>query len=155
MRFIIFILNLTFLSFYFLPLNAQVFVEKQSRHRFAQLAFGADVRYLFMDGQSQYLQTDGSVGEFSFGNVLEPRLTLSGLHFWGYAEFYVSFPLRGIQLSTNDEVAFSYSSSVETGGRFYPTQIQHGKLAPYIGLSFNSNFYRQRVRSEEEVGPGL
>ncbi|MEL6653124.1 MAG: hypothetical protein AAFQ87_20160, partial [Bacteroidota bacterium] len=34
-------------------------------------------------------------------------------------------------------------------------QIQHGKLAPYIGLSFNSNFYRQRVRSEEEVGPGL
>ncbi|MEL7532983.1 MAG: hypothetical protein AAFN10_16825, partial [Bacteroidota bacterium] len=89
------------------------------------------------------------------GNSLEPRLTISGLHFWGYGEFYVSIPVAGIDLNKNQQVAKSYSTSVETGARVYPTQIRQGKVAPYVGVSFNNNYFRQRFRDSDEAGPAM
>ncbi len=149
------ILCLMFLGALLSEASAQVFTEKQSRHRFAQLVLGADARYLFQDGTSSYLDQNGDLQSYELGNSLEPRLTISGLHFWGYAEFYVSFPLPGADFKQNDQVASAYSTSVETGARVYPTQIEQGKLAPYLGLSFNTNFFRQRFRESDEVGPAI
>ncbi|MEM6348217.1 MAG: hypothetical protein AAF927_30325 [Bacteroidota bacterium] len=149
------IICLMFVGLLLSKASAQVFTEKQSRHRFAQLVLGADARYLFRDGNSAFLDDNGDLQTYELGNSLEPRLTISGLHFWGYAEFYVSFPISGIDFNKDDQVAKSYSTSVETGARVYPTQIEQGKIAPYLGLSFNNNFFRQRFRNSDEVGPAI
>lgn len=67
----------------------------------------------------------------------------------------MSIPVAGIDLNKNQQVAKSYSTSVETGARVYPTQIRQGKVAPYVGVSFNNNYFRQRFRDSDEAGPAM
>lgn len=99
---------------------------------FAALTLGGDILGL----------TGGKIknitGENSFGFAAIPRFTIGGQHFWGYADFYVTFPLP-INIKTEklqNTKGFKYSEGVETGFKIYPYAMRKGRLSPYVGMSF-------------------
>jgi len=98
---------------------------------FAQLTFGGDVLCLTGGQMTQQGITQ------TFGAGAMPRLTIGGLHFWGHADFYVSFPL-GIQIQPKPGFAekFRNQESVETGMKIYPMAMRPGRISPYVGISF-------------------
>jgi hypothetical protein len=68
-----------------------------------------------------------------------PRLNIGATHFWGHAEFYVSFPLGvSARLAPSPVHHYNYSEGVETGVRIYPFALKKGGLAPFAGISFQS-----------------
>lgn len=70
-------------------------------------------------------------------------------HFWGHAEFYVSFPLKSLNLSTNDQTDLAFTHYTVTGGRYYPWAVQDKKLRPYIGVSWSSLDFKQVTKSAD------
>lgn len=73
------------------------------------------------------------------GNT-SPRLTMGGIHFYGHADFYVTFPLPWISIDRDPELSnqFVHESGIETGMRIYPIALKPKALQPYIGISFRS-----------------
>ncbi len=98
---------------------------------FAQLTLGGDV--LCLSG-GQRIASDGAQ---DFGAGFMPRFTIGGMHFWGHADFYVTFPL-GINVQQKPAFAgkFRQLENVETGLKIYPIALRPGRLSPYVGISF-------------------
>jgi hypothetical protein len=99
---------------------------------FAALTLGGDV--LCLTGGN----IKNSNGNQSIGAVLQPRLTIGGQHFWGHADFYVTFPLP-LALATAKTARvqdLTYRESVETGLKIYPYAMRRGRLTPFAGISF-------------------
>jgi hypothetical protein len=105
---------------------------------FAQLTYGGDLLAL----------TGGQSGDGSFGTTVMPRATIGGLHFWGHADFYVSFPL-GINLRQKPDFAerFKQQESVETGLKIYPWALKSGTVRPFAGISFQPYSFGYARRS--------
>ncbi|KAB1065682.1 hypothetical protein [Salibacter halophilus] len=135
-------------------LTAQVYTEKQTRHRFAQLNFGADLA-TNVGGKSHYLTGGDQLNEFDFPLTHQPRLIIGGTHFWGHADFTISFPLLNSRFSKNDQDVY-YRSGVETAFKFYPWRIENKSFRPYLGIALSTYQYEQdnkkRVWSD---GPNL
>ncbi len=74
-----------------------------------------------------------------------PYLNWGGFHFWGHAEFFVSFPL-GQLLLADRESQFTYNHYVVTGGRYLPWAYETNKLRPYLGMSWSSVAYQQSTQ---------
>ncbi len=107
------------------PADAQVYIEGgNTRHRFAQMTLGADVRTLPASGSS--------VGD----PLHEMRFIIGGTHFWGHADFFVAIPVRRFGDSP-------FRTRVETGARYYPWRIESGKVRPWVGGSLMSVAYEQ------------
>lgn len=108
--------------------------------KFAWTTFGGDVLVL-PGGQAQYAE-GGQLKSTRFGQAAQPRLTIGGIHFWGHADFYVTFPLP---LSIRQKPAalreFLYREGIESGLRLYPWAIRPQKLRPYVGISFKTLNY--------------
>ncbi|MEM1323021.1 MAG: hypothetical protein AAGG75_22335 [Bacteroidota bacterium] len=122
--------------------NAQVYVEKQTRHRFAQLNLGLGHQFS-IGGQTRYLNTDGGLTPLDFNSFHSPRLLIGGTHFWGHADFYIAIPLVNPDFtSANQEV--TALTGVETVFKYYPWRIQHQRIAPYLGLSLAPFYYEQK-----------
>jgi hypothetical protein len=98
---------------------------------FAQLTFGGDALCI-TGGQSRLHDNNRN-----FGATVMPRVTIGGLHFWGHADFYVTFPM-GIRFSQKPDFAsrFRNMEDVETGMKIYPMALRPGRLSPYLGISF-------------------
>ena len=132
--------------------GAQPYTEgRHTRHRFAQLLLGADMLFV-PGGGTGYAWDQGQWTEFSFPALARPRLIIGGTHFWGHADFYVSFPLGNLLSATTplgDQVYIS--PGVETGARLYPWAIRRGALRPFVGAAFASANFRLR----HEAGRGL
>jgi hypothetical protein len=98
---------------------------------FAQLTYGLDA--LILPGGS--VKQNGST--MDFGAAIQPRLTFGGLHFWGHADFYVTFPI-GLRFQTKNSFADKLKSyeGVETGMKIYPWAIKPKGIRPYLGISF-------------------
>ena len=113
-------------------LTAQPYVEGgKTRHRFAQMYLGADVRVLPSNPEH-------SQGEF--------RLLIGGLHFWGHADFFVAARVAGVGEG-------HLQTRVETGGRAYPWALRNQALRPFVGLAFQTQVYRGEGAAEvERVG---
>jgi hypothetical protein len=121
---------------------------------FAQLTYGGDLLVL----------SGGESGDGTFGPTVMPRATIGGLHFWGHADFYVTFPL-GIRLQQKPAFAtrLEYRESVETGFKIYPWALRPGTVRPFVGMSFQpfSFGYARRgvdtgegfARSERWISP--
>lgn len=119
----------------------QIYVEKQTRHRFAQMNFGVDVQTSF-GGETQYLDEAGNIGKLSLNSSVTPRILIGGTHFWGHADFYLAIPLvNATQKEANQEVR--WGSGVETIFKYYPWRIVHNKVRPYLGLSLSPFYYEQ------------
>lgn len=59
---------------------SQVYTEKQSRHRFAQLNLGLDVQSSF-GGSTKYLDAFGNTQFLNLTNSFSPRFLIGGTHF--------------------------------------------------------------------------
>ncbi|MEZ4930891.1 MAG: hypothetical protein R2788_02010, partial [Saprospiraceae bacterium] len=96
--------------------------------RFAWTTFGGDMLAL-TGGNVDYLVSE-AVKNTDFGNTYIPRLSIGGIHFWGHADFYVTFPLSFLAV-TDKPAAFEkmkYLHGIETGAKVYPWAIGPGKL---------------------------
>jgi hypothetical protein len=116
---------------------------------FAQLTLGGDLLYL--NGATRQRNETSS----SFGPTVMPRITVGGLHFWGHADFYVSFPI-GIALRSKPDGIRRYreTESVETGMKIYPRALRPGRLCPYAGISFQPfELYYSEAQQAARYGP--
>ncbi len=117
----------------------------QKSTSFAWTTFGADVLTLG-GGEAEYQTLEGSIRKASFGPTAVPRLTIGGVHFWGHADFYVSFPLP-LRLSSRPGAfsAMRYKHGIETGARVYPFRLKPGRVSPYVGVSFRMLSYSHQT----------
>lgn len=121
--------------------------------RFAWTTFGGDVLAL-TGGNADYLVSE-AVKNTDFGNTYIPRLSIGGIHFWGHADFYVTFPLSFLAV-TDKPAAFEkmkYLHGIETGAKVYPWAIGPGKLRPFAGISFLTETFGYE-RSEDDFPEG-
>lgn len=104
---------------------------------FAALTIGGDL--LALSGAKTTIENQ----TYTLHSRQMPRLTVGGLHFWGHADFYVTFPL-GLSIVNGKDQAKSTSmtESVETGMKIYPFAIGPKKLRPFVGISFQPFSYR-------------
>ncbi|MCU0353720.1 MAG: hypothetical protein MUD08_08300 [Cytophagales bacterium] len=130
-----------------LPTHAQegdtVYTEQYLRKstRFAWTHFGGDV-LVQSGGTADYVSRTGGVSNTRFGVSAIPRLTIGGMHFWGHADFYVTFPLPFFLAQRPSGFSdWLYRSGVETGARVYPWRLKPGRLSPYAGISFRRLVY--------------
>ncbi len=121
--------------------------------RFAWLTLGVE---LFREpgGSSSYIQ-GGIIEQVSFDGALTPRLTIGGIHFWGHADFYVTFPLNfaAIRNTPSGFETLKFSQGIETGARVYPLKLKKGRLSPFLGISFNTFSY-QHLRDTDDFSEG-
>lgn len=121
--------------------NAQLYVEKQTRHRFAQMTLGADFQTAF-GGSTAFLNNNNVVEELKLSNVTSPRFLIGGTHFWGHADFQISIPLAGnIQELANQKI--QAIGGVETSFKYFPWRIENNKIRPYVGTAITPFFYEQ------------
>ena len=135
-------------------MDAQVYVEKQTRHRFAQMTFGAD--YFGSAGATtNFLTTDGMTQPLNLGNMASPRLIIGGTHFWGHADFAVIFPLSIMEYDLEGQKV-NFGTTIETSFKFFPWRIQHHRFAPYVGISLTGYYFQQENTTVENgIGPEL
>lgn len=117
--------------------------------RFAWLTYGGDLNALTGGSTQQFL--NGTKQKSDFGPSLMPRLTIGGIHFWGHADFYVTFPLSFLTLQ--DAPAgieeLEVYQGVETGMRLYPLKLQASRVSPFVGISFRRLRFTQE--SEDKI----
>ncbi|MEM6771605.1 MAG: hypothetical protein AAF597_13560, partial [Bacteroidota bacterium] len=86
--------------------------------------------------------------KMDFGTAFTPQLSIGGTHFWGHADFQITFPLGGPTFrETGREV--QALPGVETIAKWYPWRIELGKVRPYLGTSLQSFYYRQKDDNQE------
>lgn len=128
----------------------QHYTEKKTRHRFAEMTVGVDIqRHL---GTELSSLRNGSVSNFRLNGQLIPRILIGGTHFWGHADFSISFPLRGPSQTIGDD-RVTLLSGVETSFKYYPWRITTGKIRPFIGFSLTDYYYTQ-VHLDRTSGNG-
>ncbi|MEM9671321.1 MAG: hypothetical protein AAF992_01925 [Bacteroidota bacterium] len=131
---------------------SQEYIERSTK--FAWFTLGGDILML-SGGDTDFLQ-DGTLRNTSFSNTFIPRITLGGIHFWGYADFYVTFPLSLLSWQNTPTVfeELSYSQGIETGMRIYPIKLQPDRVSPFVGLSFRSLSYQHTLEEGEYTEGG-
>lgn len=129
--------------------TAQVFVEKQTRHRFAQLTLGYE-RMSSIGGESSFMN-NGQETTFDLPSRTTNRLVIGGTHFWGHADIYLaffSFKSKG-GVAETDQYKSTHSSGIETVFKYYPWRIKHNKLRPFIGTGIVPYQYDQNNKTLE------
>lgn len=107
--------------------------------RFAWTTFGADLLRL-SGGSTDYLDDSRNIQTADWSGSMSPRLTMGGIHFYGHADFYVTFPLNWISIGKGpvEFTQFVHESGIETGVRIYPIAIRENTIRPFVGISFRS-----------------
>lgn len=116
---------------------SQTYLDKSTR--FAWTTFGADLLSL-SGGTTDYLDGMGNDQTTDWRGNVTPRLTMGGIHFYGHADFYVTFPLNWISMGKEpgEFSQFIHESGIETGIRIYPVPLKRKTIRPYVGASFRS-----------------
>lgn len=148
----------TFASIFILlicnPAYSQVYTEKRTRHRFAQLNPGVDFQSSF-GGSTKYVDQQGNTQTLNLTSSYVPRLLIGGTHFWGHADFYIAIPLFSSTLNKNNQ-EITALRGVETVFKYYPLRIQNNKIRPYIGTSLAPFYFEQRNNNfQYRSGPEL
>lgn len=130
---------------------SQAYINKQSRHRFAQLSMGVDVETNF-GGIAKYLNENGEINTLDLPSTYTPRLLIGGTHFWGHADFYIAIPLLRTQFEENNQV-IQYLRGVETVFKYYPWRIESDRIIPYLGFSI-APFYYEQSNNNIDYGNG-
>lgn len=120
-----------------------VYTEQYLRKstQFAWTHFGGDI-LVQSGGTADYISRTGGISNTGFGPSAIPRLTIGGMHFWGHADFYVTFPLPVfLAQKPSGFTDWQYRSRVETGARIYPWRLRPGRLSPYAGISVRRLHY--------------
>jgi hypothetical protein len=125
-------------------LSAQPYVEGgNTRHRFAQMYIGAEGLFQpGLDGQTRRIGENGELQGIFMKDRIAPRLTIGATHFWGHADFYVTFNVLP-QRSITSDLQYGYQLGVETGARVYPWRVERDGLRPFVGVAWSSGTYSQ------------
>lgn len=123
------------------PLSSQLYLDKQTRHRFAQMTVGIDYQ-ASVGGNTQYISAQGVRQSLDLSTLHRPRFLIGGTHFWGHADFYIAIPLLNPTFLLEDQ-KIDFSSGVETVFKYYPLQMEDQKVRPYVGLSLAPFTYKQ------------
>lgn len=123
------------------PAFSQVYMEKQSRHRFAQLNVGLDVGSS-LGGQTKYIDNLGNLNTLNLSNTFSPRILIGGTHFWGHADFYIAIPVYSPTIEKENQEILSLRG-VETVFKYYPARIENKKVRPFVGLALTPFYYEQ------------
>lgn len=120
---------------------------------FAWTTLGFDV--LSLAGGSTEVLENGIKKPVSFTNSVVPRVTIGGVHFWGHADFYVTFPLPfSIRNTPSEFSSLAYTQRVETGTRLYPFKLKQNRLSPFVGISRRLlSFTQAQQESDFETTP--
>ncbi|NBP70566.1 MAG: hypothetical protein EBU52_17750 [Cytophagia bacterium] len=115
--------------------------------KFAWTTFGGD--FLLLGEGSTHFTENGISQKIDFQQTLTPRLTIGGIHFWGHADFYVTFPLNflSLQQKPNALEELSYRQGIETGVRLYPLALKARRVSPYLGASFRMLSFMQQAKN--------
>jgi len=122
--------------------HSQVYTEKQTRHRFAQLNLGFDFQSGF-GGSTKYFDAQGNTQALNLTNNYSPRFIIGGTHFWGHADFYIAIPFNSPTFK-KDNQEITTLKDVETAFKYYPFRIENNKIRPYIGTSFASSIFEHK-----------
>lgn len=128
-------------------LFSQVYTEKQTRHRFAQLNLGFDIETSF-GGNTRYFDRQRDIKTLDLNSNTVPRFIVGGTHFWGHADFYLAIPLLYPSQELENQ-RLQFLRGVETVFKYYPWRIEHNKLRPFLGVSIAPFFYEQRNNNVE------
>lgn len=120
---------------------SQLFVEKQTRHRFAQNLLGFDLQ-TSIGGNTFFQDAEGEVQRLDLNSTSRARIVIGGLHFWGHADFHIAIPIMFPKLQTENQDVF-FTSGVETVFKYYPWQLKSSKVRPYLGFSLSPYYYEQ------------
>jgi len=125
----------------------KAYLERSTK--FAWLTYGGDLLNL-SGGTTRFLQNN-TVQSTSFSSTTLPRLTIGGIHFWGHADFYVTFPLSFLAFQNEPDgfSDFSYLQGIETGARIYPWKLQAKRISPFVGISFRSMSFSQETEEDQ------
>lgn len=134
-------------------ISAQLYVDSaNARFRFAQTYCGLDMQIQSGGGNLRYASTDGILTNDYLDPRFTPRLTIGALHFWGHADFYITFAPFGnsTQRTTErgDKFNAVYALGVETGARLYPWRVEREVVRPFVGIAWQPGAYRQIVNDE-------
>lgn len=133
---------------------SQVYTEKQTRHRFAQLNLGIDFQSSF-GGSTKYIDQQGNTQSLNLNSSYSPRFLIGGTHFWGHTDFYIAIPLFSSTLNKNNQEVTALRG-VETVYKYYPLRIENNKIRPYIGTSLAPFYFEQRNNNfQYPSGPEL
>jgi len=122
------IITIGLLMLHIVLLWGQVYIEGgKTRHRFAQLNIGTDIRYYpgTLSKQTDNVQNYSS----SLPGTIQNSIVIGGTHFWGHADFFVSIPV----ISSYGK---EFRPGVETAFRYFPWAIQKDKIRPFVGVSW-------------------
>ncbi|MBC7388940.1 MAG: hypothetical protein H7329_07015 [Opitutaceae bacterium] len=75
-------------------------------------------------------------------NKVTPILTISGLYFWGYAQFFTGFSLFNLAWKQSN-TDYYFQRNAGTGAKFYPIPVKSKYFNPYIGCSISTFRYRK------------
>lgn len=120
---------------------SQVYIEKQSRHRFAQMTMGFDVQSSF-GGSTKFVDPNGNIQSTVLPSTYSPRFLIGGTHFWGHADFHIAIPVYFETVKKQNQEIKSFKG-VETVFKYYPYRIETNKIRPYIGLSVAPFYHEQ------------
>lgn len=117
-------------------LNAQIYKDHgKTRFTFAQSTIGYDLEFTPATGHGFRYQ-NGDLEKLTFGNTVTPVISITGLHFWGRAEFFTSISLPSWSLDKTQP--FSFSRYAGTGFKFFVLPIRKKGLSPYVGSSIGA-----------------
>tara|TARA_R110002050_G_scaffold90590_2_gene190585 strand:- start:3954 stop:5234 length:1281 start_codon:yes stop_codon:yes gene_type:complete len=145
-----FVLILLFSIFQF-QVFGQVYLDKKSRHRFAQLSLGLDYE-LGLGANTQISNSaisNPNTSRVSLNASHTPRILIGGTHFWGHADFYIAIPLFQTQ-STIEANTIRYQRGVETAFKYYPWRIKKNAVRPFVGVSLTSYQWQQNTGIDAE-----
>ncbi len=124
-------------------ITAQVYVEKgKNRYTFAQTTVGYDFDFTPSLGKSFFLNDQNQLEEFRFRNKVTPVFTITGLHFWGHAEFFTGFSLLNVEFG-NATTNYVFKRSAGTGAKIFPWALRAKTLRPYLGFSIAGFKYKK------------
>jgi hypothetical protein len=115
--------------------------------KFAWTTLGGDL--LLLGGGHTSFTENGIDQKISFQRTLTPRLTIGGIHFWGHADFYVTFPLNFLSFQRKPIALedLNYQQGIETGFRIYPFPLKAGRVSPFFGASFRMLNFTQQAKN--------
>lgn len=99
------------------------------RFRFAQSYLGLQGDWL--------RRTQGNPGpEITSPHFSAARIVIGGMHFWGRADFFISFPLKTLSIPFTK--AWQFSEGAITGGRFLPFGPGRKWPLPFVGVQWQT-----------------
>lgn len=128
-------------------LSGQEKTAGEKRFSFAEGVIGFDLQYMPSAGQSYFINGQQEIQSFSLPQQLTPRFHISGLHFWGHADFYILLPIVNLLPQPEGNPETYYSTGPETGLKLYPWALRKNKLRPYAGISWNIIQYNQKTEN--------